>query len=154
MNTSHRRTRTNVVIATLSLSILATACGSRVEPPVLRYEVRLEADARTREACRENVAIRFEPVNIAPQVASHLYQMDPFTEDAVIADKPQLDGPDNWECWLTYRSPALSPGKWKIVGEFSNGTQSCLRNVEPGRPNRVRIDQEDGCVEFDGTAVP
>jgi hypothetical protein len=155
MITSNRRVRTNVAVVTASvfLSVLVTACASREEAPVVRYEVRLEADARTQEACRENVAVRFEPVSVAPQVLSNLYQMTTFTQDAVITDKPVLDGPDNWECWLTYRSPALSPGKWKIVGEFSNGTQSCLRDVGPGLPDRVRIDQEDGCVDFESEAL-
>ena len=127
---------------------LLAGCDRRFDVPVERYVVRLEADARTPQACSEAVSIRFEPVKIAPQVPGNLYQMDTFSDKSVIVDKPVLDGPDNWECWFSYRSPALAPGKWLVVGEFSDGSRSCLRDVGPGKPDRVRIDQEEGCVEF------
>jgi hypothetical protein len=139
------------------ITALLAGCERRFDVPLERYEVRMEADARAPEACSEALSIRFEPVKVSPQVEGNLYERDTFSDKAVAVDKPVEDGAGNWECWFTYRSPALAPGKWLVVGEFANGSQSCLRDVGPGLPNRVRIDQEDGCVEHDpgaGGPVP
>jgi hypothetical protein len=147
-----RAARLSAVSAALVTSGLAAGCDRKLEEPILRYEVRMEADAKSADACEEKGAIRFEPVKIAPQAPDNLYQMTAFSNLADMIGKPMLDGPNNYECWYTYQSPALSPGKWLVTGEFSNGSQSCLLEVEPGLPARIRIDQEDGCVEFDKSA--
>jgi hypothetical protein len=114
----------------------------------------MEADAPNVEQCNEAVAIRFEPVNIDAQKAGSPYDTRTYTDQPVITGKPVKEGPDNLECWFTYRSRDLAPGTWRIVGEFSSGPQSCVREARPGQPNRVRIDQEDGCVEFDAAGSP
>jgi hypothetical protein len=155
-----RAARLSAVSAALVTSGLAAGCDRKLEEPVLRYEVRMEADAKSADACDAKGAIRFEPVKIAPQARDNLYQMTAFSNLADMVGKPMLDGPDNYECWYTYQSPALSPGKWLVTGEFSSGSQSCLLEVAPGLPARIRIDQEDGCVEVDqpvpasGPAMP
>jgi hypothetical protein len=156
MNQLNRPVLKRLAVATAALAVtaLAVGCSRAGNPPIIRYQVRLEADARTPEACNENVAVRFAPVSVSPQVPGNLYQMTAFSDESVITGKPTRAGPEDWECWHTYTSPALSPGKWKVVGEFSSGSQSCLRDVGPGKPNRVSIDQEDGCVEVEAPASP
>lgn len=137
-----------LAVATLGTTLaVLQGCTERVDEPVLRYTVRLEADAHSPQECRQDVALSFDPVSIAPQVPSQLYQMTAFSNVAQVTSKPEEDGTGNWECWHTFVSPALSPGKWKIVGEFTGASQGCLRDVQPGMPNQLIIDQEDGCVE-------
>jgi hypothetical protein len=128
---------------------LASACARSTGSPANYFEVRLEADAPNVAECHEAVAVRFEPANIDKEPAGSPYQTDTYTDQPQIVGKPVADGPDNWECQFTYKSRDLAPGTWRIVGEFSSGTQSCVREIRPGRSNRVRLDQEDGCVEFD-----
>jgi hypothetical protein len=142
--------RSRVLSLTVACTTWLVSCDRKFEVPIERYEVRIEADASTSQACSEAVSIRFEPVKVAPQVPGNLYQTEAFSDESVIVDGPVQDGPDNWECWFTYRSPALAPGKWLVIGEFSDGSRSCLREIGSGLPSRVRIDQEEGCVEFDG----
>jgi hypothetical protein len=136
---------TAIVVIALASAVLA-ACDD-AEAPVNYYEVRIEADAPSPNDCREAVAIRFEPVRIEKTPPRSLYQTDTYSDQPVIEGHPVEDGPGNWECWFTYRSRDLAPGQWRIVGEFSTGTQSCVRDVGPGRPRFVRLDQEEGCVD-------
>jgi hypothetical protein len=132
----------------LAASALASGCGDDPASKPSYVEVRLEANAPNQIQCHEAVAIRFEPVVVNPQPAGSLYQTATYTDQPMIDGKPVMDGPNNWECWFTYRSRDLAPGTWRIVGEFSDGSMNCVREVTPGGENRVRIDQEDGCVEF------
>jgi len=147
---SENQTPERLVAAAATLTVMLSAlqgCTTEQNVPVLRYVVRLEADARSPQECHEDVGISFEPVSIAPQVPSHLYQVEAFSNVAQATGKPVEDGPGSWECWHTFVSPALAPGKWKIVGEFTGASQGCLRDVQAGGNNQVIIDQEDGCVE-------
>jgi len=139
-----------LLLAAVTLGITAAAlegCASHQDAALVRYTILLESDARSPQECGVDVGISFEPVNVAPQVESQMYQMTAFSNVATITSKPVEDGPGNWECWHTYVSPALSPGKWKIVGEFTGASQGCLRDAEPGSPNQLIIDQDDGCLE-------
>lgn len=139
--------RTAVVAALLgSTAALLAGCGG-ADRPIDYYEVRIEADAPNARECREAVAIRFEPVRIGAQPPGTLYQTETYSDQPVIEGQPVEDGPGNWECWFTYRSRDLAPGQWRIVGEFANGTQSCVREVGPGHPAFVRLDQADGCID-------
>ena len=90
MNQLNRPGFVRLVAATVALAVtaLVVGCGRAGNPPIIRYQVRLEADARTPEACNENVAVRFAPVNVAPQVPGNLYQMKAFSDEAVITGKP------------------------------------------------------------------
>lgn len=143
------RLRTLAVSIVAGVGVLATGCTGGIESKINYYDVRLEADAPNLAECHEAVAVRFEPVKVDLQPAGSLYQTATYTDQPVITGKPVSDGPNNWECWFTYRSRDLAPGTWQIVGEFSSGPRSCAREIRPGLPNRVSIDQEDGCVAFE-----
>lgn len=130
-------------------SALLAGCAESTGSPLNYFEVRLEADAPNVAECHEAVAVRFEPVKVDREPAGSPYQTDTYTDQPEIVGKPVAEGPDNWECQFTYRSRDLAPGSWRIVGEFSSGPQSCVREVRPGLTGRLRLDQEDGCVEFD-----
>jgi hypothetical protein len=129
----------------LATAALAAGCDRKFDAPSQRYEVRVEADARSRDACSETVGIRLEPLKLERRAEGDRYATQAFTDSAVIDGDPVMDGPDNWECWFVYQTPALAPGKWLVVGEFSTGSKSCLRDVGPLWPNTVRIDEEEGC---------
>ncbi len=154
--TATRMFTTLATSAALAASALASGCGDDPVSKPSYIEVRLEANAPNQPECHEAVAIRFEPIVVDPQPAGSLYQTATYTDQPIIDGKPVTDGANNWECWFTYRSRDLAPGTWRIVGEFSDGSMSCIREVAPGEENRVRIDQEDGCVEYEGadTAEP
>jgi hypothetical protein len=146
--------RTLVIIALPVVASLCVAgCGSGQDVPLVRYQVRLESSARTPEDCGDSVDVAFDPVRIAPQVEGNLYRVQAFTYVAASAGRPVQDGPGAFECWYDYLSPALAPGKWKITGEFSNGSMSCLRDVGPGAVSGVAIDQEDGCADLEPKAA-
>jgi len=151
MDKSSRKIPFKLVAGSFAMTAagLMAGCGQPAPTPANYFEVRMEADAPNAEQCNEAVAIRFEPVQIDAQQAGSPYDTRTYTDQPVITGKPVKDGPDELECWFNYRSRDLAPGTWRIVGEFSSGPQSCEREVRPGKPNRVRIDQEDGCVEFD-----
>lgn len=149
MNQSGRvPVRRAVGCVALTACALGAACDRRLDFPLVRYDVRLEADAVNVDKCDGTVDVAFDPVHVAPQVEGNLYQMTAFTYTAALVGKPVEDGPRNYECWYDYRSPALSPGTWKITGEFPDGSKSCLRDVGGGQsPTGVAIDQQQGCVE-------
>jgi hypothetical protein len=147
--------------AAMATALLA-GCTQSAGAPLNYYEVRLEGTATNQEDCRGQVLVQFEPVKIQPEATGSLYETKGYVERPDLVGKPVLDGPNNWECWFTYRSRDLAPGTWRIsavfpspTGEDPGITQGCEREVMPGRIGRVRIDQEEGCVEFDrpGTEV-
>jgi hypothetical protein len=129
------------------VGMLGSGCDSRMDFPLIRYDVRLE-EAAQGGSCDDVVDVAFDPIQIAPQVEGNLYQMSAFTYPVANSAKPVEDGPGNHECWYDYLSPALSPGKWKISGEFDDGSRSCLRDVNEKAPAAVIIDQEDGCMDL------
>ena len=133
-----------------AVTTLVSGCGGAPSHEPNYIEVRLEANAPNLDECHEAVAIRFEPVDVALQPRGSLYETATYTDQPLIVGKPVNDGANNWECWFTYHSRDLAPGTWRIVGEFSDGSISCVRDIKLGTEDRVRIDQEDGCVEFDG----
>jgi hypothetical protein len=136
------------------LAVLGTGCERSPTPGTVRYRVRLEADARTHTNCREVVGVRFIPVQTAQRSAGAASRNDAFSERTEIRGTPVLDSVDNnWECWFTYDSPPLALGKWQVVGEFADSSRSCLRDVVPDQPNAVRIDQDSGCSDWDGSTT-
>ena len=138
-------------------SSLLTGCARTTAAPTNYYEVRLEATAKNQDDCSEEVSIEFAPVKVARAPVGSLYQSESYVDRPQIVGKPVLDGPNNWECHFTYRSRNLSPGTWRITGMFPSPvnadypaiSQTCEREVVPGRQGRVRLDQEEGCTEFD-----
>ncbi|MFO1425963.1 MAG: hypothetical protein U1F11_03120 [Steroidobacteraceae bacterium] len=119
-----------------------------VQPWQTYYEVRLEADGVQSKECDVGVEVALTPVDVPTPPPGSPYVVNPIVDHARITGRPIEDGPRNWECWFSYRSPLLAPGKWRISGEFLSGTQACVRDVRPGGPNRVRIDEGEGCVEY------
>ena len=148
--------------AAIATALLA-GCAQKIDTPLNYYEVRLEGTATNPEDCRAQVLVQFEPVKIQPETAGSLFETKGYVDRPDLVGKPVLDGPNNWECWFTYRSRDLAPGTWRISAVFPPPasdqpmgiTQSCERQVIPGRLGHVRIDQEEGCVEFEraGTEV-
>lgn len=135
---------------------LLAGCAPKASPPLNYYEVQLEATATNEKDCREEVLVLFEPLKIASEPLGSLYETKAYADRPLIEGKPVLDGPNNWECHFTYRSHDLAPGTWTITATFPSGSaQKCIREVLPGRMGHVRLDQEEGCVEFDrpGTEV-
>lgn len=147
--------RTKLTVMALAGCLIA-GCSRSTIPPINYYEVRLEATAPDAADCADQVVIEFDPLKIEPQPLGSLYQTEPYVDRPYIVGKPVLDGPNNWECQFTYRSRDLAPGTWQITGVFPQGSpQRCEREVIPGRMGHVRLDQEEGCVDFDrpGTEV-
>lgn len=151
-----RKAAQKTVLAAAFATSLLAGCDRPAAPPLNYYEVRLEATATNEKDCREQVLVLFEPVKIASEPLGSLYETKAYADRPLIEGKPVLDGPNNWECHFTYRSRDLAPGTWTITGTFpSGGSQHCSREVLPGHLGHVRLDQEEGCVEFDrpGTEV-
>ena len=143
--------------AVLGVGLLA-GCAQKIDHPLNYYEVRLEGTAINKEDCSGQVLVEFEPGKIRREPEGTLYETHDYVDRPDLVGKPVEDGPDNWECWFTYRSRDLAPGTWKISATFPSPLsdeaagiiQSCEREVVPGQEGHVRIDQEEGCVEFDG----
>jgi len=152
--------RTFSACAAIATALLA-GCTQKADAPLNYYEVRLEGTATNQEDCRGQVLVQFEPVRIQPETSGSLYETKGYVDRPELVGKPVLDGPNNWECWFTYRSRDLAPGTWRISAVFPSPTsdesmgitQSCERQALAGRMGRVRIDQEEGCVEFERTGT-
>ncbi|MEZ5473944.1 MAG: hypothetical protein R3E72_02955 [Steroidobacteraceae bacterium] len=138
-----------VTLSALALSLLAGATWADTRQPWRTYyEIRLEADGNKASDCKVGVEVSLNPIDVKPPPPGSAYVRESIVDHPTISGKPVQDGPKNWECWYSYRSPLLAPGKWEISVAFNTATQTCVRDVAPGKPNRVRVDEEDGCVEF------
>jgi hypothetical protein len=131
----------------MAVATLLAGCSQGTDALPTHYEVQLAVASSSPEDCNAIVGIRFQPVQLIHLPPGKTDPSVAVTDRVQLHGTPAKDSADRWRCTQTYESVALAAGKWQVVGEFVDGSQSCLRDVAPGQPNAVKIDQVDGCSD-------
>ncbi len=138
----------------IAVATLLAACGRGADAVPTHYAVQLAVASASPVECSGIVGIRFQPVQLLDLPKGKTDPVLALTDRVRIQGTPLKDRAGRWRCTQTYESGALAAGKWQVVGEFADGSQSCLRDAAPGQPNAVKIDQAEGCSDWDGHSAP